>query len=85
MFKIPATKEEFWREKIGRNQARDAKVRGLLSEGGWRVMTVWECALRGRARLESSVTIDAIRMWLAGSEAVGDIQGHWIGSGHTSS
>ena len=47
LFKWPGTRIEFWRMKIGRNQANDAKVRLALREAGWRVGTIWECALRG--------------------------------------
>lgn len=42
---IPATRPEFWREKIETNRARDARVKTQLEEQGWRVSTVWECSL----------------------------------------
>ena len=49
MFKMPATRPEFWAAKISANRARDARARMMhsLMHGGWRVLTVWECALRG--------------------------------------
>ncbi|APR35382.1 very short patch repair endonuclease [Paraburkholderia sp. SOS3] len=50
LFKWPQTRVEFWREKIGRNRSNDAKVTAALRERGWRVATVWECALRGANR-----------------------------------
>lgn len=50
MFKWPQTREEFWREKITRNADRDRNAFSLLQDQGWRVMTVWECALKGPGR-----------------------------------
>ena len=50
LFKWPQTRPEFWRDKIGRNRANDAKAQAALLEAGWRVATVWECALRGANR-----------------------------------
>lgn len=77
MFKFPATKEDFWREKIGRNQARDAAAQIQLLDSGWRVMTVWECALRGKAKLAPLLAIDGIRQWLDGNDEVGELAGDW--------
>jgi DNA mismatch endonuclease (patch repair protein) len=38
----PANNARFWREKIARNQARDAEVNRALRKKGWRVLRVWE-------------------------------------------
>lgn len=43
LFKWPKTREEFWREKIGRNIERDAEASKKLAALGWKVATVWEC------------------------------------------
>ncbi|MBO9706706.1 MAG: DNA mismatch endonuclease Vsr [Caulobacter sp.] len=77
MFKLPATRQEFWREKIARNQVRDIQVGAALRELGWRTMTAWECALRGRARLAPSVVIEQVRAWLADTELKAEIRGAW--------
>ncbi|MBW8072901.1 MAG: DNA mismatch endonuclease Vsr [Ferrovum sp.] len=47
LFKLPGTRVDFWREKIGHNQANDKKARDTLLAAGWRVGVVWECAIRG--------------------------------------
>jgi DNA mismatch endonuclease (patch repair protein) len=44
----PSTRQKFWQGKFAANVARDAAVRGKLLKDGWRVATVWECALRLR-------------------------------------
>jgi DNA mismatch endonuclease (patch repair protein) len=50
MFKRPATHAKFWNAKIARNQERDREAVAALRAAGWRVLVVWECALRGPAR-----------------------------------
>lgn len=58
LFKRPATRPEFWRNKIERNRIRDAKTIAELTKAGWRVLVVWECAVRGRGRLALSEVLD---------------------------
>ena len=44
----PASRRSFWTSKFQGNVNRDRRnVQGLLS-GGWRVMVIWECSLRGK-------------------------------------
>ncbi|WP_394805422.1 very short patch repair endonuclease [Kordiimonas aestuarii] len=50
-FKLPTTRREFWENKITGNRERDRRVIALLNEENWRVLTVWECAIRGAERL----------------------------------
>lgn len=64
MFKLPSTRSEFWREKIGQNVERDTLAQRALLEQGWRVCVVWECALRGRNRLPEGNAIQKITSWL---------------------
>jgi DNA mismatch endonuclease (patch repair protein) len=45
-FKWPATRAEFWRQKISANAARDRRTEAKLMDQGWRVGIVWECSLR---------------------------------------
>lgn len=42
----PSTRPEFWQNKFDANKRRDREVQELLVEDGWRVATVWKCALR---------------------------------------
>lgn len=41
----PATRPEFWADKFAANVARDRAVQESLLAEGWRVATIWECAL----------------------------------------
>jgi DNA mismatch endonuclease, patch repair protein len=51
LFRQPATRPEFWQAKIAGNRARDAAALSALAGTGWRVLTIWECAMRGIGRL----------------------------------
>lgn len=45
-FRVPATRTDFWAAKIRGNAERDARAEAALLRSGWRVVVVWECALR---------------------------------------
>ena len=42
----PATRKEFWKEKLDRNAERDTLNIQLLNTAGWRVIIIWECGLK---------------------------------------
>lgn len=75
LFKLPSTRQEFWRTKIERNQAVDARVTAALIGMGWRVGVVWECALKGRTRLPLDDVIMACAGWLQGDMARSEMRG----------
>jgi len=47
-FRIPATRTEFWEQKLAANAARDVRQIEQLLAMGWRVLVVWECALKNK-------------------------------------
>jgi DNA mismatch endonuclease (patch repair protein) len=68
-FKVPKTRPEFWLEKIGKNQIRDELQEAALKALGWRVLVVWECAVRSMKKEKSPMLVDLIADWLInGSE-----------------
>lgn len=75
LFKWPATREEFWREKIGRNATNDARSRQALLDAGWRVATIWECALKGRTRLDFASAMQHLVSWIESNEKTIIIRG----------
>ncbi|ACM03970.1 T/G mismatch-specific endonuclease [Cereibacter sphaeroides KD131] len=58
----PATRPEFWAEKFAANVRRDRATCDALVADGWRVATIWECALRKPQSVEQ--TAAAIEEWL---------------------
>lgn len=63
-FKIPQTRPDFWLVKIEKNQTRDRFQEVALLSEGWRVLVVWECAVRSMNKKKSPVLIDQIVNWL---------------------
>ena len=51
LFRWPGSRTEYWRAKIGGNIERDYLVTGLLLAAGWRVVLIWECAIKRSCRL----------------------------------
>ncbi|WP_421839701.1 very short patch repair endonuclease [Novosphingobium sp.] len=75
LFRMPATRPDFWREKIARNRMTDARNADRLAEAGWRLAVVWECALRGKSRRPLAETIAACASWLRSGEHRIEIKG----------
>jgi DNA mismatch endonuclease (patch repair protein) len=73
--RIPATRPDFWREKLDRNASRDQHNVAMLLEGGWRVATVWECALRGRGQAAVEEAARKLAAWLPSSETRLELRG----------
>lgn len=48
----PATRPAFWRDKFSANVERDARNIASLVASGWRVATIWECALKDKGSAE---------------------------------
>lgn len=75
LFRLPGTRIDFWRAKIEGNRKRDQSATMKLHHLGWRTLTVWECALKGRGRLLGDVLATAASEFLAGSARSGEIAG----------
>jgi DNA mismatch endonuclease (patch repair protein) len=82
LFRWPGSRVEFWRAKIEGNAARDAAARAALAAQGWRVLTIWECSLKGRGRLPVAQVLDTAALWLASSDSAAEIGGGRGGAGH---
>jgi DNA mismatch endonuclease (patch repair protein) len=64
LFRWPQTREEFWRTKIARNREVDARADAALAAAGWRRGVVWECALRGKHRMNLEELLNRLAEWL---------------------
>lgn len=78
-FRLPKSNVEFWRQKIERNKARDARNEAELEALGWRVLRVWECDIRpvaGRQefldrlyeRIVEGYRLERQEEWISGQE-----------------
>lgn len=52
-FVWPSSNEEYWHKKISRNIKRDADNQQMLTDQGWRVLTIWECQLKKKVAEEN--------------------------------
>lgn len=75
LFRLPGTRREFWQAKIEGNVLRDARTEAALLATGWRVMSVWECAFRGRDRLPEGEALDTVAEWLKSDACDGITRG----------
>ena len=77
LFRLPKTRAAFWERKISNNRARDTTTLDDLVRGGWRVMVVWECALKGRHRKELADVLNDVETFVRGGEQLfGEIRGN---------
>lgn len=74
-FRMPATRQEFWMTKIAANRRRDVIVSERLTQAGWRQLTIWECAIRGRSPSEVSKVIELAAQWIRSKNAKLELRG----------
>ncbi len=53
--RVPKSNRAYWKAKIARNVARDARSLRQLKEAGWRVLILWECELKNEAKLKNRI------------------------------
>ena len=76
LFRWPKSREDFWREKIGKNIERDRTQCQALADTGWRIGTVWECALTGKTRLPFDDVVDQCAIWLKSGIKILEVSGN---------
>lgn len=76
LFKWPKTRPEFWRAKIARNREVDRLAEERLLADGWRVAAVWECAIKGRHRLQLPDVLDTLQAWLVSDVLTLSVRGN---------
>lgn len=62
--KLPTTRRDFWRTKLDANVERDHRALDALQTAGWRVLVIWECALRGPLRLSHTEVHESAAAWI---------------------
>jgi DNA mismatch endonuclease, patch repair protein len=75
LFRWPSTREAFWQQKIEGNRERDARATEELRDAGWRVLAVWECALKGRLRLAPDQVLEQVSTWLRSGSSPAELRG----------
>ncbi len=75
LFKWPSTRKEFWKKKITRNYERDEECINKLKKGGWRILIIWECSLKGKNKRPLNAVITSVIIWLNSNKKTKVIQG----------
>jgi DNA mismatch endonuclease, patch repair protein len=76
LFKWPKSRSAFWRQKITANAKTDENHLANLRQDGWRILVIWECALKGKTRLPPGEAVLQAARWLQSRNEFSQIQGH---------
>lgn len=69
----PSSRKQFWKEKFKANRKRDKKNYDALSASGWRVLVVWECAIKSRKDRDFDELGTKVSNWLKSNDEYGEI------------
>lgn len=75
LFKWPKTRPDFWRDKITGNKMRDKENLIALQQLGWRVLEIWECAIKGKFKRNIEEIICCSITWLHSESIYDSISG----------
>jgi len=75
LFKWPSSRPEFWQGKISSNKVRDQINIEKLTNLGWKVLVIWECALKGKTRRDLNEVIHTAANWLQYDSQNAEIEG----------
>lgn len=78
MCRMPSTRPDFWAKKIAGNRERDRRTEEALGATGWRLLTVWECSLKGPARIAPDQLLDRCADFVRGDAERDEISGAWL-------
>ncbi len=68
LFKWPSTRTEFWKNKLNKNAENDRKNIFSLQYQGWRILTIWECALKGKKKIQINEIVELITHFINSEE-----------------
>ena len=69
LFKWPSTRRQYWQKKLQGNKERDELKTERLLKNGWRVLIIWECAIRGKKRIDFDEVIERTENFIKSSNS----------------
>lgn len=75
LYRFPKSNTSYWIPKIRGNIERDKRHMRALRERGWRILIIWECALKGRNKLPLVCVLDDSSRWLINGSQFQEIAG----------
>lgn len=76
LFKLPATRTDFWLTKIKSNQARDQQQIDAMKQDKIRILIIWECAVRSRQKLAQDALCERIEEFLLSKQIAAQINSY---------
>ena len=70
---IPETRHDWWKDKLSANKERDVRIIKELTSLGWRVLVVWECAIKYASNESLKKTLEGIEYWIKSDAEYGSI------------
>jgi DNA mismatch endonuclease (patch repair protein) len=74
LFKWPSSNRDFWKKKIIGNRKKDDESIASLTDCNFRILTVWECALRGKNKIDSKLCIARIAGWIRSTKKLYELR-----------
>lgn len=65
LFRVPKSRTEFWLNKIKTNIDRDCRQMTELTEEGWKVLVIWECAIRNKKNDAIALVLERVENFLS--------------------
>lgn len=75
LFKWPSSNIDFWKKKISDTKRRDLQNLFALNEGGWKILIIWECALKGKQKIDINILSLLLQEWLLNKSTNEEITG----------
>ncbi len=75
LFRMPSSNQSYWTHKIETNRKRDVKNNNQLHDLNWRILTIWECSMKGKDKLNFDLLILLIENWLMSDSQILEIRG----------
>ncbi|NDV24331.1 very short patch repair endonuclease [Desulfovibrio sp. JC022] len=72
-FKLPKSNTEYWTDKLEKNVKRDKRDIDALLDSGWRILIVWECAIKNCSDIEKANTLDEVELFLKDNSVFAEI------------
>ncbi len=69
----PSSRKDFWRDKFEANKKRDRKNYAALAQSGWRILIVWECAVKSKKDDNLYDMGTQVAKWLESTELYGEM------------
>ncbi|MBS9429347.1 very short patch repair endonuclease [Photorhabdus luminescens] len=68
LFRWPETRKDYWYDKLHKNAKRFNYTVNKLNDSGYKVLVIWECALKGKKKIDLSIIKDCIEEWLCAGD-----------------